>query len=78
MTAPNIHESAMAEMLHNFYGMADMLGPFLDQHQGLRTEFEAIRKEGDAALEDLNRAAQRCALVGSRIITFAQHGQRLL
>jgi hypothetical protein len=33
---PSIYESAMAEMVHNFKQLGEMMGPFLDRHPGLR------------------------------------------
>jgi hypothetical protein len=54
------------------------MGQFLDRHPGLRAEFEAIRKDGLEAIDEMDKAAQRCGDVGGSIITFAATGQRLL
>jgi hypothetical protein len=49
----------------------------IQQYPELVTEFEAIRQESEAALDEMNRAAKRMAAVGGRIVTFAHTAGKL-
>jgi hypothetical protein len=71
------HQATMEEMLHNFRQMAELLMPVIRHYPELVEEFEAITEEADAALDEMHRAAEHMAAVGSRIVTFAQRGAQL-
>ena len=65
------------EMVLHFVELFNLMRPHLGEHPGLRQEFDSLKHEIAAVLEDVGRAAMRMGGVGQRIADLAARSKQI-